>query len=294
MLNGSERQSGAMPPDGREWRAGARAYELKELVEGDPDSVVMMPPPDPIGEDPFLDDERDLVGRVLPAVAAGLGVALIGGNGVGKTALVFHVARILGRPLWTLQCHMDIEPGDITIRPRLASDGGCRRLASPVVAALRGNGILLMDELGKVNDRTLAPLAPLDWRRYFDSDLVGRKFAASPDFAVIATVNPADLDHARREGRWLYEFIMSRLPVHIKCDRPAAEHLQKIVAARFGDSPLVDAFKCWTGAGSVTPRQAIAMIQYASARHNGGGPVSKAEALRLIADAATVIAGGAA
>jgi nitric oxide reductase NorQ protein len=293
MANGSDRRHGAMPPDGREWRAGARAYELKELVEGDPDSIVLMPPPDPIGEEPFIDDERDLVGRVLPAVAAGLGVALIGGNGIGKTALVHHVANVLGRPLWTLQCHMDIEPGDITIRPRLASGGECRWLASPFVAALCGNGILLMDELGKVNDRSLAPLAPLDWRRYFDSEIVGRKFAGSPGFAVLATVNPADLDQARREGRWLYEFIMSRLPVHIQVDPPSARQLQRIVTARFGDSPLVDAFKCWIH-GSVTPRQAIAMIKYASARHNGRGPVSKAEASRLIADAAAVIAGGAA
>ena len=174
---------------------------------------------------------------------------LLGPPGVGKNRIVYECARMCGKELYILQGHEDVTAEDFACTVRFSDDPGRKLdyvLSALVTAMVRG-GICLVDEIGKVRPRALAPLVSvLDERRYVDSTLLGERVHAHPGFRFIAATNNSDF-----EAHTLPDFIRSRLRPVIEVGYPSREEIQEIVRTRLprlgeNTEPLLHSFwKLW-------------------------------------------------
>src|SRR5579862_3612781 len=126
---------------------------------------------------------------------------LQGPPGVGKNEIVYQVVRELQRqepelPFYMIQGHEEMTPEDLTLL--LVPDesaGGSQNpplalRASPLATAIIEGGIFFFDEINRVPERALAPLASvLDDRQYLYSAMTGLR------------VEPKD-DHSRHRFRF--------------------------------------------------------------------------------------------
>ena len=118
---------------------------------------------------------------------------LLGKPGVGKTTLAYAAAREMGRDAYIYQATMDTRPEDLLVTPVLAESGKIAYHASPLVTAIIGGGICILDEGNRMNEKSWASLAPLlDHRRYVESVVAGITVNAHKDFRCAVTMNQDD------------------------------------------------------------------------------------------------------
>ena len=143
---------------------------------------------------------------------------LLGKPGVGKTTLAYAAGRRLGREVYILQATVDTRPEDLLITPVIEGTSQLKYVASPLVTAMLGGGVAILDEGNRMSEKSWASLAPLlDSRRYVESIIAGVKIKAHPDFRLVATMND---DSSTFD---LPEYIHSRLQPQILIDFPERE-----------------------------------------------------------------------
>lgn len=141
-------------------------------------------------------DERDLP----------LTPRLVGVPGVGKTVLAMSAARLRKQDLFVYQCTADTRPEDLLVTPVLSAEGKISYHASPLVTAMIGGGVCVLDEGNRMNEKSWASLAPLlDQRRYVESIVAGITIPAHPNFRCAVTMNQDDSTYE------IPDYIMSRL-----------------------------------------------------------------------------------
>ena len=159
-----------------------------------------------------------------------LSPVLLGPPGVGKNRSVYECARLCGKDLYIFQGHEDVTAEDFACAVRFSDDPGRKvdYILSGLVTAMVQGGICLVDEIGKVRPRALAPLVSvLDERRYIDSTLLGERIFAHPGFRFIAATNSGDF-----EAGTLPDFIRSRLRPVIEIGYPSRDEIREIVRTR--------------------------------------------------------------
>ncbi len=162
---------------------------------------------------------------------------LLGKPGVGKTTLACAAARELGLDIYIQQATMDTRPEDLIVSPVLAPEGGVRYMASPLVSAAIGGGVLILDEGNRMSEKSWASLAPLlDHRRYVESIVAGIRIHAHPEFRFVTTMNE---DASTYE---IPEYIHSRLMPQIYIDFPEEDEERLILESQvpFAESEVVD------------------------------------------------------
>ena len=143
---------------------------------------------------------------------------LIGKPGMGKTTLAQAAGQRLGRDVHIFQCTMDTRPEDLLVTPVLAASGQIRYHASPLVSAMVGGEVAVLDEANRMSEKSWASLAPLlDHRRYVDSLVAGVRIEAHDDFRCTVTMND---DASTYE---IPEYIISRLQPLITLSYPDME-----------------------------------------------------------------------
>src|SRR5262249_48341808 len=141
--------------------------------------------------------------------------------------------------------------------------------ASPLATALHTGGLFFFDEINRVPERALSPLASvLDGRQYIYSAMTGMNIGARNDearqnFRFCCALNPS-LSNA---GHVLPEYIEQRtLPV-ISIERPPFEDLRRIIETTLEPSPeFLEEFGTWYAEQEredISIRQAIALMNYA-------------------------------
>ena len=197
---------------------------------------------------------------------------LQGPPGVGKNEIVYEIARRLGLPLYTFQGHEEVTPEDLAIHlvpERGAGSGGEIPLilrASTLATAIHTGGLFFFDEINRVPERSLSPLASvLDSRLYLDSAMTGLRIAprdnqARKSFRFCCALNPG-------VGGWqanLPEYIEERtLPV-IEVDYPTFGDLIQILERNIRcDRAFLDAFASLYQYRQISVRQAISLLQFA-------------------------------
>ncbi len=119
-----------------------------------------------------------------------LPVLLKGPTGCGKTRFVEHMARRLGRPLYTVACHDDLTVSDLVGR-HLIADGATRWVDGPLTRAVREGAICYLDEVVEARKDTTVVLHPLsDDRRILPIDRTGEVLRAPPEFMLVVSYNP--------------------------------------------------------------------------------------------------------
>ena len=139
---------------------------------------------------------------------------LEGPPGVGKNEIIYHIARRLKRELYVFQGHEEVTPEDLALHlvPDQSGTGvGAMPLvlrASSLATAIYKGGLFFFDEINRVPERALSPLASvLDGRQYIESAMTGLR------------ISPVD-DGARRSFRFACALnsgiAMSPLPAYLE------------------------------------------------------------------------------
>ncbi|MHA5053891.1 AAA family ATPase [Streptomyces sp. SD15] len=229
-------------------------------------------------------DGRELLDSGVPP----LSFRLEGAPGLGKNEIVYEIARRLDRPLYIVQGHEELTPEDLALLltpdPETAQGDSIPLTlrASPLATALYEGGLFFFDEINRVPERALSPLASvLDGRQYVYSAMTGVNIGARDEdararFRFCCALNPS-LSNA---GHVLPEYIEQRtLPV-IEITQPPFEHLREIIQTSLSPSPdFLDAFVAWYQQEErldISVRQAVALMNYAmNYEQHVGGPKIK-------------------
>jgi MoxR-like ATPase len=208
---------------------------------------------------------------------------LQGPPGVGKNEIVYEIVRRTGRKdFYTIQGHEEMTPEDLSLllvpdeRAKAAPGGVSLVLrASKLATAIYTGGVFFFDEINRVPERALTPLASvLDDRQSLYSALAGlhveaRDEKARNSFRFCCAVNPA----ATAAGRGvLPDYIEERtLPV-IEVGYPEGKELMAIVRTNLGllsSDPVFKDFEKWYSGrakSELSVRQALALVNYAKSR----------------------------
>jgi Cdc6-like AAA superfamily ATPase len=204
-----------------------------------------------------------------------LHLRLEGFPGVGKNALVYELAREVakaqGIPFYSMIGHEDLTPEDLAflIVPvqGLESRAPFEIHASPLATAIRNGGVFFFDELNRVPERSLSPLAEvLDERQSLSSAVTGKKIEPKSDearrnFYFCAAMNP----QLGRSGYTLPEYIDQRTRPAFSVPNPD-KFLRQILKDRVACSDeWLEAFESLSERElmGISVRQAISTIRYA-------------------------------
>jgi MoxR-like ATPase len=157
-----------------------------------------------------------------------LNFRLYGPPGVGKNALVYECARVLGKPLYSMVGHLELGPEDVACSARITSVDTIEYVASPLLAAMLHGGIFFFDEIAKAPPAALNPLASvLDERRTLTSVLAGIQVRAHPEFRFCAALNEDE-----ELGGVLPPFIQERLIPSFRVGIPTRDELSRILMSQ--------------------------------------------------------------
>jgi MoxR-like ATPase len=171
-----------------------------------------------------------------------LAFRLYGSPGMGKNELVYELVRrirlnnptILNLPFYSMVGHDEMSPEDmvLTVVPTESSGESRVRMvlrASPLASAIRTGGIFFFDELNRLPERALAPLAPaLDGRGMLFAASSGIWVEPAKDafpFRFCCALNPS-------AGGDLPAYIDQRTLPKIRVDYPGHDGLVALLRAQ--------------------------------------------------------------
>lgn len=120
-----------------------------------------------------------------------LPVMLTGPTGCGKTRLIEHMGKVLGRKVITISCHDDLTSADLVGR-FMVTGGDVVWNDGPLTRAVKEGAICYMDEVVEARHDSLAVLHSLtDHRRTLYLDRAGEVIVAPATFMLVCSYNPA-------------------------------------------------------------------------------------------------------
>jgi len=143
-----------------------------------------------INDDIFYQPQGNEVQLFEYAHAHQLPLLIKGPTGCGKTRFVAHMAKKLGRPLYTVACHDDLTAADLVGR-HLIGPNGTYWQDGPLTRAVRDGGICYLDEIVEARKDTTVVLHPLaDDRRILPIERTGEELVAAKGFMLVVSYNP--------------------------------------------------------------------------------------------------------
>jgi MoxR-like ATPase len=217
--------------------------------------------------------KRDVIARVLEAMAARGHVLLMDAPGVGKTQLCKAIAAAVGVDFGRVQFTPDLLPMDLTganIYDARAAEFVFRR--GPLFT-----NILLADEINRATPKTQSALLEVMEERTVTAE--GTTHALAEPFQVLATMNP--LDH---EGTFaLPAAQVDRFMVLLEVGHPAPDDEVRMLDAHLGPATALstvravisrEAFLDWQATAArvhVAPEVKRAAVYLANALRRGAG-----------------------
>ena len=144
----------------------------------------------------FIDQGENYVEKVTRALYYFKQCALIGPSGVGKTHIVYMVAKMAGLPLWEINCGLQTSVYDLF--GKFVGLGRENWIDGLIVSWCRHGGILYLDEANMMKQDIATRLNPiLDTRGHMvltekDNEIIPRH----PNGYVIISMNPYSAEFA--------------------------------------------------------------------------------------------------
>ncbi len=200
--------------------------------------------------------QQDIIQHMLIAIITGNHVLLEGVPGLGKTTLVRTFADALELRFSRIQFTPDLMPADIIgtdiLEDREEGKRGFRFQAGPVFANL-----VLADEINRATPKTQSAL--LEAMQEKTVTVLGRTYATSQPFFVLATQNPIEM-----EGTYpLPEAQLDRFMFKLNVPFPKTEELATIIEQTTGGETR-KAKRIATGATLVAMSQFARQVPAAS------------------------------
>ncbi|MEO8844217.1 MAG: AAA family ATPase [Kofleriaceae bacterium] len=195
--------------------------------------------------------KRDVIERVLTAMAARGHVLLVDVPGVGKTQLCKSIAAAIHASFGRIQFTPDLLPMDITGTNVFdVKDREFRFRPGPVFTH-----ILLADEINRATPKTQSALLEVMEERCVTVDGVTHQLAEP--FQVLATMNP--LDH---QGTYaLPAAQIDRFMIMLEIGYPSPDDEVKVLDYHLGATPPLDAVRPVISAGDlITWRETVPLI----------------------------------
>lgn len=143
-----------------------------------------------VDREPFYLPQGEEIALFEAAYHNKLPVMLVGPTGSGKTRLVEHMAWKLGRSLYTVACHSDLNANDLVGRYIIKGDE-VQWIDGPLLMAVRNGGLSYLDEVVEARKDVTVVIHPLtDHRRYMVVEKQGRIYHAPETFMLVMSYNP--------------------------------------------------------------------------------------------------------
>ncbi|MEI7024293.1 ATP-binding protein [Paenibacillus sp. y28] len=146
-----------------------------------------------IGTPGYRAPEEAIAFDALTALLLGKNVLLKGPTGSGKTKLAESLSALLGQPLHSVNCSVDLDAESLLGFKTLIQHEGAAQIEyvpGPIVKAMTHGHLLYIDEINMAKPETLPILnGALDYRRALTNPFTGELVRAAPGFGVIAAMN---------------------------------------------------------------------------------------------------------
>jgi len=115
-------------------------------------------------------------------------LGLYGETGTGKTELLLFIADLLNEPVYLVKCHSALMPEDLE-GARTLNNGKTPFMPGPAVRAYAYGGLLIFDEMDKLNLATQPAIHGLVESKPWPVEQVGKTIIKHPNCRVAATGN---------------------------------------------------------------------------------------------------------
>lgn len=171
---------------------------------------------------------KEILEEALAALLAGANLLLTGPKATGKNILAESLAFLLGRPVWNVSFHIDVDAAYLIGMDTFKGGEVCFR-PGPVHECVTAGGICILDEINMARNEALAVLhSLLDHRQQMEVPGYER-LQVHPASRFIATMN-----HGYGGTRELNEALLSRFVV-LHMPVPGAAELVSLLQYEFPD-----------------------------------------------------------
>ncbi|SHK40475.1 MoxR-like ATPase [Selenomonas ruminantium] len=155
---------------------------------------------------------KEILEEALAALLAGANLLLTGPKATGKNILAESLAFLLGRPVWNVSFHIDVDAAYLIGMDTFKSGEVCFR-PGPVHACATAGGIGILDEINMARNEALAVLhSLLDHRRQLEVPGYDR-LQLHPAARFIATMNYGYGGTRELNEALLSRFVVLQMPV---------------------------------------------------------------------------------
>ncbi len=171
---------------------------------------------------------KEILEEALAALLAGANLLLTGPKATGKNILAENLALLLGRPIWNVSFHIDVDASYLIGMDTFKGGEVCFR-PGPVHECVTAGGICVLDEINMARNEALAVLhSLLDHRRQLEVPGY-ESLQLHPATRFIATMNYGYGGTRELNEALLSRFVVLHMPV------PGAAELVSLLQYEFPD-----------------------------------------------------------
>lgn len=142
----------------------------------------------------YINNDETVYNDALTMIKLKKNILLKGPTGSGKTKLAETVANDLNKPMYSVNCSVDLDAESLlgfkTIETNEKGHQEIVFIDGPVLKAMKNGDLLYIDEINMAKPETLPILnGVLDYRRALTNPFTGEVVQAKEGFSVIAAIN---------------------------------------------------------------------------------------------------------
>lgn len=146
-----------------------------------------------IREGGYVPPHIDLLIDAITALSLGKNILLKGPTGAGKTKFAETLSNLFQKPMFSVNCSVDLDAESLLGFKTLAYDGDKQVIEfinGPVINAMKHGTFLYIDEINMAKPETLPLInGVLDYRRTITNPFTNEVVTAEENFGVIAAIN---------------------------------------------------------------------------------------------------------